>query len=273
MINNHQNLEMYRLKLAILFCVFAQGSFLSAQSPYEVNWKKEVPFASLGVAAIGTGAYLRSQTSSLTASELLQIGEFESSGLDEFATERFSERADKASDVFWFGSHVFPFIFLSGEKTRSEFGKIMVLYSEAASINLGLTVITKSLTGRYRPYVYNPKVSEELKLSRNAKTSFFSGHASMTALNSFFAAKVFSDYYPESKWKPVVWGAAAVIPGITGYLRVEAGKHFPTDVLTGYAVGASLGILIPHLHRNRMFRNENLNMSVGFNSAYLSLKF
>ena len=33
-------------------------------------------------------------------------------------------------------------------------------------------------------------------------------------------------------------------------------KHFPSDVLTGMAVGAATGILVPHLHKHR--KNENL---------------
>jgi hypothetical protein len=34
-----------------------------------------------------------------------------------------------------------------------------------------------------------------------------------------------------------------------GYLRLKAGKHFLSDNLLGYAVGASAGILVPHLHK------------------------
>lgn len=35
-----------------------------------------------------------------------------------------------------------------------------------------------------------------------------------------------------------------------GYERVCSGEHFPTDVLAGALVGASIGVLVPHLHRH-----------------------
>lgn len=38
---------------------------------------------------------------------------------------------------------------------------------------------------------------------------------------------------------------------VTGVARVEAGKHFWTDVLAGAAVGAAVGLLVPVLHHNR----------------------
>jgi len=39
------------------------------------------------------------------------------------------------------------------------------------------------------------------------------------------------------------------MPAVTGYLRYEAGRHFPTDILGGYALGALTGVLIPIMHR------------------------
>jgi len=45
-------------------------------------------------------------------------------------------------------------------------------------------------------------------------------------------------------------------------------------VITGYLVGAGIGILVPHLHKrvNKVF-NENLSFSVGATGGYLSLRF
>jgi membrane-associated phospholipid phosphatase len=46
-----------------------------------------------------------------------------------------------------------------------------------------------------------------------------------------------------------VWGAAAIIPAVVAYFRIKAGKHFLTDNLVGYAVGATVGVLVPRLHQ------------------------
>ena len=140
-----------------------------------------------------------------------------------------------------------PYLLLAGKETRNEFGQIMLLYGQAFSLNSGVTLMSKSLFRRPRPYSFNSGITAEYKLTREAKTSFISGHTSMTAMNSFFVAKVFSDFYPDSKWKPVVWVVAASIPAATGTMRILAGKHYPTDVIAGYAVGATIGFLIPHI--------------------------
>ena len=66
--------------------------------------------------------------------------------------------------------------------------------------------------------------------------------------------------------------AAAVVPAITAYLRVKGGKHFYTDVITGYLVGAAVGLIVPELHKtdNRfstgmaMLPNGQLGMGIYF---------
>jgi len=75
-----------------------------------------------------------------------------------------------------------------------------------------------------------------------------------------------------SRWKPIVWTAAATIPAITGYLRVRGGRHFPTDVIGGYIVGAAVGCLVPHLHRT-IKQAKPLTLNVGLNSVYVGLAF
>jgi len=42
---------------------------------------------------------------------------------------------------------------------------------------------------------------------------------------------------------------AAAVPAAVGYFRMEAGKHFLTDVLLGYSIGATVGVLVPELHK------------------------
>ena len=61
---------------------------------------------------------------------------------------------------------------------------------------------------------------------------------------------MFHDFNPGSRAQPYVWGAAAAVPAVVAYFRTKAGKHFLTDNLVGYAVGATVGIMVPRLHRN-----------------------
>ena len=62
-------------------------------------------------------------------------------------------------------------------------------------------------------------------------------------------AKIYQDYNPGKKSVPWVWAAAAAVPAATGILRQQAGKHFWTDVVVGYAWGAAVGLLVPELHK------------------------
>ena len=260
------------IKSLILLLLIAFNCTIFAQSPYELNPKKELITYGVGATATGLGIYLRSKTPIFTAEELAALDITTISSFDRIATNHFSLKAHEASDYFWYGSNLTPLLFLAKKESRAEFGRIMVMYGEAAIINSGFTLLTKYTVRRPHPFNFDPNTSLEKKSLPNAKASFFSGHASITATNCFFSAKVFSDYYPDSKFKPLVWAAAATIPAITGYLRVRGGRHYPTDVISGYVVGAAVGYLVPHLHRNKM-KNKNITMDMGYNSAYFSLKF
>jgi len=239
-----------RFCFLIIFCGILNQSV--AQSPYEVNWKKDGGLVALAGVTTGLSLHFKSKLNPLTLTDLELVNANQINNFDRLATNFYSPTAGDISDIFWATSHTFPFLFLVNKESRKDFGKIAALYGEVAFITTSLTVLIKSTTKRSRPFVFNPDVSSDKKTTKNARTSFLSGHTSITAANSFFAAKVFSDYFPDSKWKPAVWTAAAIIPGITGYLRVRAGKHFPTDTIAGYALGAAVGVLIPHLHKNKL---------------------
>ena len=113
----------------------------------------------------------------------------------------------------------------------------------------GIINTLKATTNRLRPFTYNPDVPLARKLNRDARFSFASGHVSGTASVSWFTAKVINDLYPNSKWRPAVWAGAVAIPGTVAWLRYRAGKHFPTDVAAGFAIGAAMGWLVPTLHK------------------------
>jgi len=256
---------------SLCFCGIILFAFqVQAQSPYQLSWKKDGGLVALAGISSGLGAYLRTNLPDLTAVDLETLNTNQINSFDRFATKYYSPKADKASDVFWIGTQVFPFLFLAHEKSRKDIGKIAALYGETFFITTGITLLIKTTVKRNRPFVYNAAAPLGKKTTRNARTAFLSGHTSISAANSFFAAKIFSDYYPDSKWKPVVWTTAAVVPAITGYLRIRAGKHFPTDTIAGYALGAAVGVLIPHLHKKKL---EKVSFYGGPNGMLVQVRF
>jgi membrane-associated phospholipid phosphatase len=98
------------------------------------------------------------------------------------------------------------------------------------------------------------------RMSGNARNSFLGGHPALVATSSFFVAKVYSDYHPDSKFKYVLYGAAAVVTGGTAYLRHRGGKHFPTDLILGTGLGTLSGIMVPELHKNKAYTNSKVRV-------------
>jgi len=235
-------------KFSVVLLILCFSTYGYGQSPYNINWKKESGYLILGGGSIGLASYIGSKMSLLTINDIENLSNSDVNSLDRFAIDNYSNSAKKASDFLVAGSYILPGLLLTNNKIRSDIGSIAILYGETILISSGLTQLSKNTFRRTRPFVYNEDIALEKKQTPNARKSFISGHTSFTAANSFFMAKVFSDYHPNSKLKPLVWGLAITIPAATAYFRVEAGKHFPTDVIAGYAVGAAVGYFIPHLH-------------------------
>jgi hypothetical protein len=172
---------------------------------------------------------------------------------DQSATRQYSLRAQRTSDILMLSALATPVLLSLSDKNRNlrNGGTVAVMGLEILLLTNGLTHTTKQLTRRVRPYAYNPNVPEHLKYKPDTWHSFFSGHTSISTSACFFTAQVYSDLYPDSRWKPLVWGTAIALPATVGYFRYKGGKHFPTDILTGFAVGAISGLVVPYLHKKR----------------------
>jgi membrane-associated phospholipid phosphatase len=57
-----------------------------------------------------------------------------------------------------------------------------------------------------------------------------------------------------------VYTLASAATGATGYLRHKGGRHFPSDVILGTAIGTLSGIMIPQLHRKKLTTDSNLSI-------------
>ena len=160
--------------------------------------------------------------------------------------------AQKLSDILLYGGALTPLAMIANKK--NDYVTLGVMYLETLVLTGGGMAMAKGSVTRYRPLAYSKDAPLADKLGHDTKRSFFSGHTAYATSGFIFTAKVFSDYYPQSKYKPVVWGSAITGSLATAWLRVKGGKHFPSDVLTGFAWGAGIGYAIPLLHnKNRRF--------------------
>lgn len=181
-------------------------------------------------------------------------------GFDRWAAGMHSEKAANASDLFFYGSMAAPFLLLADRDIRGDAAKIAFLYLETLSVTGIFYTGAPALFDRYRPLTYSKDVPIQARISGNNRNSFFAGHVALVGTTTFFAAKVFSDYHPNSKLRPYLWTAAALATGTTAYLRHAAGKHFPSDILVGLGVGVGSGILVPQFHKVRLIKNEAVSL-------------
>lgn len=179
---------------------------------------------------------------------------------DRWAADVYSEKAATTSDYLFYGSVPLPILLLADKEIRRDAGKIGLLYLQAMSATGVLYTGSNMVFNRYRPYAYNNAASMGDRTEGNAKNSFFAGHAALVGTATFFTAKVFADYHPDSKMKWVFYSGAALATATTGYLRHRGGRHFPSDIIVGTAVGTLSGILIPHFHKNKLFKDPGLSL-------------
>jgi len=249
-------------------------------SPYHTDFKGEVPYIiASGVSlTFGLVANLADKTVAYTEDELSQLDRNDVNAFDRPATYNWNPNAARASDFIRTSVIILPIIFLGNHNTRKDIGPLLIMTLEVTALTYGLTTGIKHVVNRTRPLVYNEEAPLEDRTADNSRLSFFSGHTSFTAAFSFFFAKVMSDYHPDMKteYKIGLWTFAVAIPFATAYLRVSAGKHFPTDVMTGYAVGATIGWLVPHLHKKKKIPDGlsiSPSFSYGSRGIYLSYRF
>lgn len=249
--------QIFILLLILIGC-FINSTSIKAQKLYQTSWNKEVVIYGGSAGLFLGGLYLDSRYDPITELSLSELNSANILGIDQGSISQFSPNANTQSDYIKNGISLVPFFLLASKQGRENSKELLVMYTEVLALNSSATMFTKNAVGRFRPYAYNPDVSLELKLTETSRRSFFSGHTSHVASLSFFTAKVFNDLYPDSAYKYFVWAGAAALPAISGYLRVKAGRHFPSDVIVGYGVGAFIGYFIPHLHR--ITKKSNLDI-------------
>lgn len=223
---------------------------LHAQATYQLSRSVDGPLIAGSLVGLTLDWQWRSQFQGFSASDLQALDPSQVPAFDRYAMGRWSPSVGVASDVALMGALGLGASSSLHAGSRHQFFVIGVMWAEANMVTGTLTDMTKHWARRARPYAYDASVPAAIRMDADARRSFFSGHTSVSACNLFFAAKILANQYPEHPLKPWMWATAAAIPAYTGYQRIKAGEHFPTDVIVGYAVGALIGTMIPVIHLN-----------------------
>jgi membrane-associated phospholipid phosphatase len=276
---------MKKISILILICLFiiesnAQLGKAEPEKVYKLNYKVEIPITGGMFALNFLGFAQLSKKPTLDSLHIITLNKDDIWTFDRIVFNQSQPAPSNIytiSDIGLYTSYLLPALLFFDDEIRESWLDITLLYFETQAINLNIYVWGGPVfTERIRPIIYNDG-SWDYKLGNGTTDSFFSGHVSMAAGASFFMAKVYSDYHPElgnKKW--LLYTGALIPPAIVGYCRYRGFMHFPTDILIGATVGATVGILGPHFHKIARKSNENLSIlpfTGKYNGLAISMKF
>jgi len=234
------------LILLLLLCVPLVGS--ADEFPFEPSDVRDGALLGAGIALEGAALVLHSRAEDPAGT----IGDRrEVNPLDRIATYQWSPDADTASGVLDYTLLGLPVLFYFDERVQSRPMFFALLYLESALLNDGLKNVVKELVERKRPFNYGHRAPMSARTTRGAELSFYSGHTAQAFNAAVFCGMVFQELYPESPWRWVVWSGGLATAATVGFLRVYAGKHYPTDVIAGAIAGSLTGWLVPFLAKKR----------------------
>ncbi len=244
----------------VLACLSSARAQRDTSSVYRLDPWVDGALIAGGTTAFITGMNVQKSRPALSSSEVLSLGALRVPAFDRAALRidpTGQDRAMRTSDQLMYGTLAAPALLLLDGRVRKEWLNVYTLYIETAAITSGMQAWSCVSAGRYRPITYIERATFAQRIDQRNTNSFYSGHTANTAMASFFMAQVYSDMHPElgaKRW--LLYGAAVVPPALVGYYRVQAGKHFPTDVLTGALMGAATGILVPVLHKRQLCKGH-----------------
>ena len=225
--------------------------------PYEIG-RADVVLASTGALSAGLALALLNTVDTPTSLEIAALDRSSVNRFDRPATWNWSQDWQDTSDgarnglVVATGLAIFIPVMLDARWAEAAILGVMV--AETAALTYGVGNLMKVAAQRRRPYLYNDAftVEERTELARESgdgNLSLPSGHTSVAFAAAAFLSTTYADLHGSTGTSKWIWASSLGVASLVGVARVEGGKHFPTDVLIGAAMGATIGHLVPRLHR------------------------
>lgn len=163
--------------------------------------------------------------------------------IDQFAQSKLNPSFVKISDASAVGT-----IALGGAMSfllpKNQSVPYINCFAQNIWLTANLTQLVKISIQRSRPYTQGSGYLG----TKDDNYSFFSGHSAITA-TAASTAIMFALQSNNNYVKSMAYGTGILALG-TASLRIAAGKHYPSDVLTGLIIGTLVGILNTKMHKS-----------------------
>ena len=251
-----------RLRLILVLVVWSATALQPARaaSPVRPEYRRrlEVPLLASGAAVFGIGELINTEHT-FVPPEGLDPGGIHLE-LDQRVVHNSDMDSGAASNWMRNASIAFPLVLSAvsappGEHVRATLHRGL-LYAECWGLAGGVTALLKTSISRPRPFAYQsasnrPTDSLYDASSDRAFESMPSGHATTGWCAATFGIVDHLLTRPQGGWleNAAVGFAGGCLATTTSALRVEAGQHFPTDVMVGAGIGITSGVTVPLAHR------------------------
>ncbi len=214
--------------------------FTLLAGPFELEWKRDSLALSAGLA---TSFIIRSADKGHDEWDGTTLDSSDINALDRFFAHGYRRTPDRLSYASAGVAVALPLISL--KENPDEWLTLSVMLAESLIYTDITCNAIKVAVERERPYMYYSSKSDT---GDDRLYSFPSLHTATAFAGAAFASYTYAAYNPDSKYRYAVAATAYGFAAATGALRIGAGKHFFTDVLTGAAIGSFWGYMIPKLH-------------------------
>jgi membrane-associated phospholipid phosphatase len=172
-------------------------------------------------------------------------------------SEEGKQRARTIADTLWYSTEYYtvvidgllvPLAFDSGNTLVAS--QLTLINWQALGLSGIITRVAHHSVPRARPVTYGCSDEPGAEFPcRSQGPGFFSGHAAMAMTGATLACAHHSvlPLYGDGPAGMITCGVLVTGSVTVGIMRIMADKHWLTDVLVGYTVGASVGLGLPWL--------------------------
>jgi membrane-associated phospholipid phosphatase len=249
-------MDVNNCSIALVACLFYTNTvtLFSQESPFAFSVQQEIALLTTGLAGQVIGQH-RLSNMAPTRPEELRRGDL--SPLDRWNAGTWNPRFELAGDIAaWSvgGAMIYADVWHAfrsdegGPAARRPLLEDVLILSQAFAWNSAINLNVRATRVHPRPFVYGTAAPESERHKGEAAGGFYSGHASAAFLGAVYVSTVYPLRHPDFEHTGWLWAGSLATATASSAFRIAAGKHFPTDVIAGAAMGSLIGLGFVQLH-------------------------